>query len=564
MLRVSGSSFLCAKYLKDLSNSIRGDREAFLQLLLSLCKKQTLNRIVDCPTYPLRIVTPDLEKKLDLIKHVIDSNSPFEISEILSALYESATEKHYRKGHGQYFTPFVIAEEAMKRLELKGEETVIDPGCGTGILAMAILRESASQSIDANTMTYVGVENDALLTLSAALALERIGAPKSWQVVYANFLLFTLKHLRNMGVSKVDAVIANPPFVRFHRLARRDRLKEKLGISKFSGLHSFFLAHSARSLRPSRMVFILPPEMYMTNYGSNLLGKLAQSYDFAKTEIYYDSRHHEYTFAQMPSNHVKDQLVGTIALFQSIAPAGGFDHAPYAQRSTGTPDMTLAFFARAHRGISTGANSFFVLTTESVENLGIPPVYLQKIVPPRTGRELLPVVFDEQDWEKLRSLDRPCWLLCLPRQTSPREMPPQVKQYIQTGERQGVHLTPTCSNRNPWYYIRIPPKIPELFFTYVSRRYPRFIYNKARVLNLTNLLGVYLKLTSNCFSNRMKELVELLNEDLRKCIDEGHAGRNYVGGLIKFEPKDLERLPISESVQKCLGITSLDTCLRKD
>jgi len=564
VLGVSESSLLNAESLKDLSNSIRGDREAFLQLMLSLCRKQTFNRIANCPTYPLRIITPDLKEKLDLIRHVTDSNLPIEISSILSVLYESATGKDYRKGHGQYFTPSVIAEEAVKRLELRNGETVIDPGCGTGILAMAILREFANKSIDTNTITYLGIENDALLALSAAVALEWIDAPRSWQVVYANFLLFTAKHLENMGISKVDAVIANPPFVRFHRLAGRDNLKEKLGISKLSGLHLFFLAHSARSLMPSRMVFILPPEMYTTNYGSNMLRKLAHLYDFAKKEIYYDGRHHEYTVAEAPSNHVKDQLVGTIALFRSISTAKGGDHTPYKQRLAERPDMTLEFFAKVHRGISTGANSFFVLTDELAEKLGIPPVYLKKIIPPRTERELLPDVFDDQDWEKLRSLNRPCWLLCLPGQASPHEIPTQVKQYIRTGERQGVHLRPTCLNRNPWYYIRIPSKIPEVVFTYISRRYPKFIYNKTRALNLTNLLGVYLRLTSNSLSDKMKELVELLNEDLRKWIDEDHAGRNYVGGLVKFEPRDLERLPISKSVLKCLGITSLDSCLRKE
>jgi hypothetical protein len=540
-----------ADQLKTLSNAMKGDREAFLQLLLSLCNNKTLNRIVNCPTYPLRVITPDLQERLNLFKSVYQSNSPFEISNILSILYESAGEKKYRKGHGQFFTSTTIAEKAIEHSKLENGEVILDPGCGTGIFPTTILKRLIDKSQHASSITYFGIENDALLALSTAISLDFVSAPERWRVIYANFLLLNPRYLERFGCSKVDTIISNPPFVRFHRLDKRENLTAKLGISQFSGLHSFFLARSAM-LEPEMMIFILPPEMFGTNYGSELLGKLSGNYEFSERGIYYDKRIRSCKITKVPSNGSRDNIVGSIALFQSITTKRAVSPKTKSKTSP-QPGLVLGFFAKVHRGISTGANSFFVLTDQDVKRNGIPMRFLIRIVPPRTGREFIPDIFTEQDWEKLRLMQKQCWMLCLPKELPAHHIPPQIEQYIKSGERQGVHLTPTSMSRKPWYSIRIPPEAPDLLFTYISRKYPRFIQNKARVYNLTN----------NVLSQKMEEIVNLLNKDLRTWIDTDFAGRNYVGGLIKFEPRNLEKLPVSESLRKCLGIENLNSSLKQ-
>jgi len=47
----------------------------------------------------------------------------------------------------------------------------------------------------------------------------------------------------------VDAIIANPPYVRYHKLGRRKEITNRLNLSMLSGLHSHFLAHSAELLK---------------------------------------------------------------------------------------------------------------------------------------------------------------------------------------------------------------------------------------------------------------------------------------------------------------------------
>jgi len=236
----------------------------------------------------------------------------------------------------------------------------------------------------------------------------------------------------------------------------------------------------------------------------------------------------------------------TLMVFRSIR--GGRTLPEGTGRKNGKVTVPLSSIADVHRGISTGANKFFLLTDESVKQIGVPTGYLKKIVPTRIR---LPVgVFGLEDWEEHRRMGRPCWMLTLPRAVPVEELPPGVRQYIARGESQGINLIPTCRSRRPkapWYFIRTS-RVPDLIFTYMSRN-PRFIYNEARAYVLTNLLEIHLKISQvSQVSEKMKELSLVLSGELASWIKKESAGRRYLGGLLKFEPGDLSKMPISRSL----------------
>ncbi|MCJ7635072.1 SAM-dependent methyltransferase, partial [Candidatus Bathyarchaeota archaeon] len=160
-----------AALAKDLSH----DREAFLQLLLEFSTRSTFNRIVHCPTYPIRTLTQDLEYRKQLLFESITSD-PYEISYALAFLYEAAAGRERRKDQGQFFTPAFVAIKAATSIALKPGETLLDPGCGTGIFPLAILRGLAMKSGDPGSFAYLGVENDPLLALATAVSLDRANA----------------------------------------------------------------------------------------------------------------------------------------------------------------------------------------------------------------------------------------------------------------------------------------------------------------------------------------------------------------------------------------------------
>lgn len=558
----------------SLSKALCHDREALLQLILELCRPRTLNRIERCPTYPARAATADLKDRVQLFRDSIASN-PYDISNALAVLYESATDRGHRKSLGQYFTPAYVAKQAIAHLALKDTERVLDPGCGTGIFPITILRELTKRSKDPDSFGYIGVENDPILALSTAISLDWVNAPVNWRVLYANFLLMKPKDL-----PKIDAIVANPPFIRFHRLNGREELmedlakSEKRALSPFSGLHSYFLTHSAELLGRGRMVFIIPMEMNRTQYGMKLLKQLRNKFTFTSKIIYIDEKRQTWCAAKLHQltldEHTQISQAWNLMVFRPISRNEDRETPSKTGKSKRRETVPLHSIASVHRGISTGANDFFVLTDESVREIGVPKDYLKRVIPTRIRKARLGEVFRKKDWNDLREEGKACWLLCLPGETPTDDLPAGLKHYIKRGVREGIHLVPTCKNRKPyWYCIKPPKHTPDLVYTYISRGYPKFIFNRIGAYNLTNLLSIHLKVQSAPSRNltaKMVDLTKLLNNELRKWIDAESVCRRYKGGLVKFEPGDLKNMPICESAVDKLGIgfKSLDFHLKKD
>ncbi len=527
--------------VERLGRELGQDPYALMQLLLSLAKKTTLNRIIRPAEYPIPAQTPDLDHRLRLFEQCISSNA-FEAPRIFSELYKKCIREEYRKKRGQYFTPKVMAKAIPARLRLTFGDCVLEPGIGTGIITAILLR---SLGKDSERIDYVGVEIDSLLALSAAVSLDLMEAPRSWRILYANYLGLDQLFLRRIGVQKVTAIVSNPPFVRFHgihgkkRMINRISQRAGLRLSGLSGLHSFFLAQSASLLESGgRMAFIFPYGMEYANHGAELLKQLESRFECTKT-AYEDLA--LFTF-------VERQVRGSAV---PISDAGN--------------RLMLSAIASVHRGISTGANDFFVINDEDVKMWQIPRDYLLKVVPSRMP--LHGNAFGLEEWNRARQLGKPCWLLHIPKGLHEERIASGVKQYLDEGMQRKINLISTCAIRDKWYSVKLM-KPPDLIFTYMYRKSrrnktgkPCFIYNGANAYILTNLLGVYLK--SRTSLDQMPKIAAKLTKSVSDWIDFEDVGRRYEGGFRKLEPGDLGQLPISSNLLRTLAIPSMDTYLPK-
>src|SRR2546425_5700856 len=120
-----------------LARSVHRDPASLLQLLVSIARKQTYSRIVNCPTYPTFVKSEDLSFRQGLVREVAKANA-LGLPNAFAAMVHNALGEDVRKKRGVYFTPSEISRYAVDRLEPNPGETIIDAGCGTGIFASEI------------------------------------------------------------------------------------------------------------------------------------------------------------------------------------------------------------------------------------------------------------------------------------------------------------------------------------------------------------------------------------------------------------------------------------------
>ena len=147
------------------------------------------------------------------------------------------------------------------------------------------------------------------------------------------------------------------------------------------------------------------------------------------------------------------------------------------------------------------------------------------------------LAFTARDWENLRTAGEPVWLLH-PQADDPSE---SLRGYIDYGEELAVPTAYKCQVRTPWWR---PPLVaaPDLFFTYMSHRYPRLVANHAGVSYLNSMHGLRL---AEGVAKSAKSALPLLALNSVTMLGAELFGRSYGGGVLKMEPREAATLPVA-------------------
>jgi N-6 DNA Methylase len=451
-----------------------------------------------------------------------------------------------RRSAGATYTPGAIVNAMIEWAanEVAEPVRVVDPGAGSGRYLMAAARQFPNA-------TLVAVEIDPL----AALLLRANAAVQGFE----SRLSIRLEDYRLTALEPVDGptlYIGNPPYVRHHDIGEvgKDwfgRTAAALGFkaSKLAGLHIHFFLKTRSIAAPGDFgAFITAAEWMDVNYGGVLrqmlgdgLGGTALHIIDPKAMPFADAMTTAAISCFRVGNRPDEFTVRAVESLDELAPlstgraVSWADMARARKWSVFTRDVApkpdghieLGELFRVHRGQVTGANSVWVAGPHAAD---LPARFLLPAV--TRARELIaagPVLKSARDLRRVINL--PMDLSTLP--TAERRV---VERFLKWAREQGADEGYVARQRKAWWAVTYKDPAP-ILSTYMGRRPPHFARNAAGARHINIAHGLYPREPMD--TETLDQVVRFLH-----MFATTEGGRAYAGGLIKFEPGELERLTI--------------------
>jgi hypothetical protein len=449
---------------------------------------------------------------------------------------------------------------------------VLDPTCGEAVFLLAAAGQLESLGVPGGAikrqLTGVDLHAPSLEASGKLLGDAGVGA----NLVCSDF--FELATPAQIGdrIGWQDAIIGNPPFVRYQE-HRGDARKRSAAAAfaqgvRLSGLASSWaatLVHASAFLTPTgRLAMVLPAELLTVGYAEPIRRWLKKR--FAAVNLVM--------FERLQFHGAEERVVLLVA--HGMGPCDSFclfhvddaDHLadlhpldpvgakPAAEgkwsdlalpldvrqlfRSVATRMTRLDAYGTPELGTVTGNNDYFTISEATRAKYGIPERHLARISPPGT-KHLKGLHFSRAQWEELKLAGKRVWLL-YPKKSARGK---GLRAYIEHGCEEGVHEAYKCTVRDPWWR---PPVVsaPDLFFTYMSHRYPRLIDNPARATFVNSMHGLRLSDAAPAEARVGLPLVALNSATM---LGAEVMGRSYGGGILKMEPREAAALPVPTPAQ---------------
>lgn len=459
---------------------------------------------------------------------------------------------------GQFWTPGWVAE-AMTAYVASDADLIFDPATGRGAFFEALLK------LNNPDISFFGTDID------NEVLSDKIYKHKQAYVENRDFI-------KNPPKRKFNAIIANPPYIRHHRIDEETKrhLKQLSAritgkpIDGRAGYHIYFLIQALNLLEPNgKLAFIMPSDTCEGKFAKNLWQWISETFcvecaitfgegatpfpnvdtnaivflmknSKPQKDLFWIKAHKAYSkdLFDFVSSAFRRQEFNSLEITRrnlKEAVATGLSRPP--QNHSGFK-FHLYNFASVMRGIATGSNEFFFLTSQQVHELNIPKEFLKRAVG-RT-KDVAENVLTARDIEQLDENGRPTYLLSI---RGDRKFPQAVSDYLKAGAESGLPNRSLIRQRKPWYKME-RRKTPPLLFAYLGRRNTRFIKNEAKVLPLTGFLCVYpIYDDEEYIDNLWRALNHADTLENLKLV-----GKSYGSGAIKVEPGNLAKLPIPEHI----------------
>jgi adenine-specific DNA-methyltransferase len=499
----------------------------------------------------------------------------------------------YQKLRGGYYTPKPIADFLARWAIQSPTSEVLEPSCGDGVFleaAFEALIEKGAKRTQAADFLH-GIEIDAQEKRKAVSRLEAVGAKPSMFLIHnGDFFAYCKAHLNDKRL--FDAVIGNPPFIRyqnfleeqrapaFELMARADMKPNKLTNTWVP----FVVASSFLLSEKGRLAIVIPAELLQVNYAAELRRFLSTYYSkltiITFKKLVFEGIQQEIVLLLGERNGEGGEGIRTVEL-ESISDLASYKHTDFINSEIkpidhSTEKWTQYFLSkdeinllRALRanpeltesgkvidvdvGIVTGQNQFFVLSDEQIRKQQLND-YTLRIVS-RSGH-FKGIIFSEDDWHANVESNLPAYLLDLPNVPFD-ELPEEAKQYVAGGVEAKLHTGYKCQIRNRWYIV---PSVwtPDAFMLRQVHAYPKIIVNKAATTCTDTIHRVRLRNGVKC-----EVVAAAFLNSLTFAFSEV-TGRSYGGGVLELEPNEAEKLPLPLKGAEQLDLEQIHKLLLSD
>lgn len=472
-------------------------------------------------------------------------------------LSEELKEQAARHARGAYFTPEPVAS-FMADWALGGQGArVLEPSCGEAQFLAAVHPHLDDGRPNAELL---GLELHAPSVEAARQRLASQGIAA--RIEQANFFEVP-------GTGDFDAVIGNPPYVRYqlHRgadrqLSRAAAKAAGVELNELASIWAAFVAHATSFLAAGgRLALVLPAELMFVNYAGPVRQMLLERFAAVHLAVF-----EERLFADAQEEVVlllaegyRQGASGSFSLhpFRNAAElkalGDGTRHTParLADRWTGSLAgleaqgilsaalaggrlAPLQSWGETSLGAVTGNNKWFTLSAQQVAQLGLAEQDLIRISPPGS-RHLRGLELSDEGWGKLEEHGAATYMF------RPAADPSAAgAQFVAEGELRNVDQAYKCRVRSPWWRVPVL-SVPDLFMTYMNADTPRLTANEAAVHHINSIHGVYLGADVRELG---RELLPLASLNTLTMLGAEMVGRSYGGGILKLEPREADQLPV--------------------
>lgn len=496
----------------------------------------------------------------------------------------------FDKLRGGYYTPSPIAKFICSWAIQNNNDSVLEPSCGDGNFIEAAIQRFNELGVNGDDL-YGRIRGIELIPEEAQKAVNRAAnfGLNGDTIVNNDFFSF----ISNQEDIAYDSIIGNPPFIRYQNFPPEHRdiaiqMMEELGLkpNKLTNIWVPFLVICSSLLAENgRLGMVIPAELFQVKYAEQTRVFLSKFFEritiVTFKKLVFDGIQQEVVIILCEKSVPNAQGIRVLQIdnldqlsdidFDAVAEIEVVDirhdnekwtkyflnprEIDFLREIKDSNRIPLANnILDADVGIVTGRNEFFMLKKSQVTEWNLQDV-TTKVV--SKSNQLSGIIFNDSDFDANAQKNLPNQLF-LPENTEFNLLDKHSKQYIKYGEEKEFHTGYKCRIRKKWY---ITPSlwIPQGFALRQVNRYPKLVLNQVEASSTDTIHRV--RFISEEYSPG--SIVICFLNSLTFAFSEV-TGRSYGGGVMTFEPTEIEELLIPVVENHGIDVNLIDELIRED